>query len=287
MNDTLQRFVMEHAPVRGEVVHLDATWRAVLARCDYPPAVRNLLGEMMAACALLAATLKFKGALVMQMEGDGPIALLVVECTSERTLRATAKWRGEAAPGSVRELLGRGRFAITIAQDERQPYQGIVELEGSTVAEALEHFMQRSEQIDTRLWLAVTGERATGMLLQKLPQPDAGEDEAWNHATQLAATVSRDELLTLDAEMLVRRLYHGEDVRLFKPRPVRFHCTCSAERVGAMLRMLGRKEVDSIVQEHGQVEVHCDFCGRRYVFDAADAGGLFAQGAPSEAPTRH
>jgi molecular chaperone Hsp33 len=290
MSDTLQRFVFEHAPIHGEIARLDATWRAVLERRDYPPPLRALLGELMAAAAMLAATLKFDGALILQMQGGGPVRLLVVECTSERTLRATAKWDGELAAGSPRELLGDGRFAITLAADGGgQSYQGVVELHGDGVAASIEHYMRHSQQIETRLWLAADDTRAAGLLLQKLPGRAEADADDWRRAGHLASTLTRDELLHLPARALLHRLYHEEDVRVFEAQPLSFRCSCSRERVAAMLRMLGLDEVRAILRERGAVEVNCEFCNRGYRFDRVDAEQVFAAAglAAHAGPTRH
>ena len=290
MNDTLQRFLFEHAPIRGEVAHLDSTWLAVLERHEYPPALRRVLGELMAAGALLAATLKFEGAIVLQLQGAGPVNLIVVECTSERTLRATAKWTGELADDvGLDDLLGAGRFVITLAPGEgRQSYQGVVEVDPAGVAASLERYMQRSEQLDTRLWLAAGEERVAGLLLQKLPASDDPDDDRWNRAIHLAETVTAPELLELPPRRLLHRLYHQEDIRLFDPRPVSFRCSCSGERVRDMLRMLGYDEVRSIIEERDTVEVTCEFCNRAYEYDRVDAEQLFASVHPAKvAATRH
>jgi len=289
LNDSLQRFLFENAPVRGELVHLDATWRAVLERHEYPEPLREVLGELMAASALLSATLKFEGSLILQIQGSGPVKLLVVECTSDQTMRATAKWDKDATlPSEFRELVGTGRFVITIAPtDLTQTYQGVVDLAGDGVSAVLEHYMATSEQLETRLWLASDAERASGMLLQRVP--DRGQDdEGWNRAVILGETVKRDELLGLDAREVIRRLFHEEDVRLFEPRIVSFRCSCSRERVVNMLRMLGRDEVQSILQERGAVEVGCEFCNRKYAFDPVDAEQIFASDVVTPATsTRH
>lgn len=278
--DGLQRFVFEHAPVRGEIVHLAATWRAVLERHEFPPALREILGELMAAAALLAATLKFSGRLIMQMQGSGPVTLLVVECGADMTLRATAKWAGNLLPGPLSRMLGAGSLVITIDPQAsgKQSYQGIVSLEGESVARVLEGYMARSEQLDTRLWLAADGEHCGGMLLQKLPGAGTQDPDAWNRAVHLGSTISRKELLELPAPDIVRRLYHEEDIRLFDAAPVSFRCSCSAERVADMLRMLGRDEVRAMLEERDLIEVDCEFCNRRYRFDAVDAEQLFAEG---------
>ena len=289
MNDSLQRFLLESTPVRGEIAHLDATWRAVLERRTYPAPLERLLGEMMAAAALLSATLKFEGSLIMQMQGSGPVQLLVVEATSERTLRATAKWDGDLAHGNVTELLGAGRFVISIVPSSgKQAYQGIVNIEGESIAQALEHYMAKSEQLETRLWLASDSNQAAGMLLQKLPATPSEDADAWNRATRLGETIKPDELLGLPAPEIIRRLYHQEDVRVFEPRPLAFRCSCSHERVTSMLRLLGHEEIRSIIEERGNVEVDCEFCGRHYVFDAVDAEQVFAADVITRAPlTKH
>jgi len=266
VNDQLQRFMFNAAPVRGEIVSLQNTWREVLARREYPEPIRQLLGEMMAAAALLSANLKFDGALVMQIHGDGPVKMLVVQCNSDLTMRATAKVMGDIAPDAkladLVNLNGGGRFAITLDPADkhpgRQPYQGVVPLSNedgplASMSEVLEHYMRRSEQLETRIWLAADAEHAVGMLLQKL--------------------------LEIDTETLLRRLFSQENVRRFEPANTRFLCTCSRTKVGGMLHMLGREEVDGIIEERGHVEIHCEFCNQRYEFDPVDVAQLFA--APS------
>lgn len=280
--DALQRFMFEHTAVRGEIVQLDAAWQEVLGRHNYPPGVRRLLGEMMAATALLSATLKFSGSIAMQIQGNGPVSLLVVECSADLAMRAVAKWKTlwktlDDDLASLPELVGDGHFVITLNPGEgKKPYQGIVAVEGETVAAALEHYMARSEQLETRLFLAANGERAAGMLLQKLPGVHEDDHDAWNRAVQLGSTLSAAELLGLPGQAIIRRLYHEEDVRLFDPVPVRFSCTCSIDRVAAVLRMLGRSEVDTALEKHGQVEVSCEFCNQGYLFDEVDVAQLFA-----------
>jgi molecular chaperone Hsp33 len=278
--DSLQRFLFEHAPVRGELVHLDDAWQAILERHDYPPVLRDLLGELAAAAVLLAATLKLQGSLVLQIQGTGTLKLVVVECTGEMQLRATAKWSGELGQGSLAELVGDGRCVITLdPRDGKQSYQGIVALEGESVAEILQNYMSRSEQLETRLWLAADSRGAAGMLLQKLPDQteQAADADTWLRATLLADTLKRDELLGLSAQEVIHRLYHEDDLRLFDPQPVTFHCSCSRDNVVAMLKMLGRAEIDSILAERGSIEIHCEFCNQRYEFDPIDAQMLFVE----------
>ncbi|MBU3736757.1 MAG: Hsp33 family molecular chaperone HslO [Methylobacterium sp.] len=289
MNDTLTRFLFENAAIRGEIVHLDATWQQVQQHQDYPAPLRRAMGELMAAAALLAATLKLKGSLILQILGTGPVSLLVVECTGDLAMRATAKWQGELPQGGLRELAGDGRCVITLdPKNGQQTYQGIVPLEGDSVAEILQSYMTRSEQLDTRLFLACDSRYATGLLLQKLPREQGRDDDAWQRLGMLAETVKPEELLRLDAVTLLHRLFHEENVRLFENQPVHFFCTCSRDSVANMLRLLGKPEVDDVIAERGEVEVHCDFCNRRYGFDAVDIEQVFAGAiqSPSNA-TRH
>ncbi len=282
--------MFEHAAVRGEIVHLDATWKAVMKRHDYPLALRTVLGELMAAAALLSATLKFSGSLIMQIQGGGPVKLLVVECGADLTMRAMAHWEGDLAEdANLPELVGEGRFVITIdPKNGRQTYQGIVDLEGGSVAAVLENYMQRSEQLDTRIRLAADSHGAAGMLLQKMPDGPEADTDAWNRAVHLGATVKSRELLDLPAREIIRRLFHEEDIRLFDGAPVHFGCTCSRERVANALRMLGYDEVRSLLDEIGYIEADCEFCNQHYVFDAVDAEQVFASDVASPSShTRH
>jgi molecular chaperone Hsp33 len=285
LHDNLQRFVFEDAPIRGEIVRLDATYRAVLDRRDYPAALRDMLGEMMAAAALLASTLKFKGKLIMQIQGTGPVKLMMAECTESGTMRALAQWRGEVQPAPLAQLVGTGQFVMTIdPQDSRERYQGIVQLDGGSVAAALEHYFAQSEQLDTRLWLAADQQQAAGMLLQKLPDSRPEDADAWDRAVHLGSTLTRAELLSLPVREILRRLYHEEDIRLFARQPLSFRCSCSRERVETVLRMLGRDEIDSILRERKNIDVDCEFCGAHYEFDPVDATQLFTAPAPPDSP---
>ena len=289
MADSLQRFIFEHAPIRGEMVQLTATWQAVTERHDYPAPLRQVLGELMAAGALLAATLKFNGTLILQLHGNGPVKLIVVECSPDNAMRATAKWDGDIPEGNLRELLGSGRFAISLVPESgQQSYQGVVDLDADSIAAALEHYMATSEQIATRIWLACDEQRSAGLLLQKLPERESADADAWPRAEHLAATIKSAELLGLEPQQLLHRLFHEEDLRLFEPHPVYFRCSCSRERVVGMLRLLGLDEVRSVIAERGEVEVHCEFCNRRYAIDAVDSEAIFAADiAAAAADTRH
>lgn len=278
ISDQLHRFLFESTSVRGNIVHLDESFSQALQHHDFPAVLSQALGELMAASVLLAATLKLQGgALVLQVQGKGPLKLLVVECTSDLGIRATAKWSEELGGMSFSEMVSDGHFVITLdPRDGGQAYQGIVPVEGSSIAEILQNYMQRSEQIDTRMWLACNGKSAAGMLVQKLPdQPDNADPDAWNRITMLADTVQEEELLDLAAVSLIKRLFNEEDVRLFKEQAIKFHCSCSRESVGNMLRMLGEEEVADILAEQHTIDINCDFCNAEYHFDQVDAEQLF------------
>lgn len=298
MADRLLRFLVRDAPVRGEIVRLDNAWQQIVALHDYPAPVERVLGEMTAAALLLASNIKFDGALILQIHGDGPVRLLVVECQSDLSVRATAKLRAaehiarDAPLSALVNAHGRGRCAILLDPKERAPgqppYQGIVPLAGESVADALETYMRDSEQLDTRLWLAADHVAAAGLLLQKLPVPGggaaqgAGDADAWDRTTALVSTVTRRELLAADPAELTTRVFWQEQLDHYAPRTPRFRCTCSRERIGRMLISLGRAEAQSILTERGSIEVTCEFCHARQAFDAVDVEMLFATGAATE-----
>ncbi len=309
----LHRFLFDGLPVRGILVRLSESWREMLARRGddghaWPAPVQRLLGEMTAAGVLMHANIKFGGDLVLQVFGDGPVKLAVAEIAADLAFRATATVVGavesDAGLEAMLNVHGGGRCAITLASHGRaaghRPYQGVVSLHGDAgeplqaVAQVLEHYMLQSEQLDTRLVLAADERVAAGLLLQRLPSPGAavdetliGRDEDFNRVALLAATLTREELLALDADTLLRRLFWEEKLTRFTPLvgacAPRFSCTCSRARVAAMLRGLGRAEVDDIVREQSQVEVGCEFCGVKYRFDPVDVGELFTP-LPDQAP---
>jgi molecular chaperone Hsp33 len=306
VTDELHKFIFEGLPVRGMLVRLGPAWREVQARHAqqgaYPPPVRALLGEMAAAATLMQGNIKFDGALILQVFGDGPVKLAVVEAQPDLSFRATAKVVGEvgaqAQLAAMVNLRGKGRCAITLDPKDKQggaqPYQGVVALHGDegeplqAIAAVLEHYMLQSEQLDTRLILAANDDVAAGLLIQRLPvegesnlerehrEDEIGLNEAFNRISILAATLTREELLTQDADTILRRLFWEEDLRRFQPLVPRFACSCSRQRVRGMLKSLGRDEVEGIVAERGEVEIGCDFCGAQYRFDAVDVGALFA-----------
>jgi molecular chaperone Hsp33 len=290
--DSLHRFLFEQYPIRGHLVHLDAAWHALIEHRDYPEAIRDTLGEAVAASLLLAATIKFEGVLSLQMQGDGPVHLMLVQCTSGLGVRGLARYRDDASGASrIGDMIGAGNLTVTLETDEgAQRYQGIVPIAGERLAESLQVYFENSEQLPTRLWLHADAQGASGMLLQKLPgrgsspatgaAEDAAMDaeaieDAWRRVQLIAATLTGEELRTLGDEEILHRLFNEDDVRLFEASPVYFRCRCSRERVASMLQGLGEAETRSVLKERGDVEVRCDFCNRAYVFDAVDVAQLF------------
>lgn len=282
MADALQRFIFENCEVRGEHVQLEQAYQDVLASHHYPPGVARLLGEFIAAASLLSATLKFEGSLSLQVRGDGEVPLIMAETNDKLEMRAIAQGASEAMSSEFQRLLGGGQLAITIDPKMGNRYQGIVSLDGASLAECLENYFRQSEQLSTRLWLCADGQRASGLMLQELPSTIPNPRQ-WQHLTTLADTVTDEELLGTNAQTLLYRLYHQDPLRVFEPQQPRFKCSCSRERIETALVNLGDAELSSILQEQGQIETHCEFCNRRYTFSAND----FPQLAPADTPTRH
>lgn len=268
--DVSRRFLFEEADIRGETVRVDTALRAILDNHQYAPGVARLIGEFVAAAVLISSTLKFDGRLTLQARSRGQIPLLMAECNSELDVRAIARGAQEATAVNFEELIGEGQLAITVEPTEGQRYQGIVPLAGESLARCLDVYFEQSEQLHTRLALSCDGDVAAGLLLQQLPsnisQDPLVREEQWQHVCALATTISADELLSLPAADLLHRLYHQDRVRLFDPRGLRFHCSCSRERSLRALEALGRAEVDSILEEQGSVTMDCEFCNQRYIF---------------------
>lgn len=294
--DCLHRFLFEHYPIRGHIVHLDAAWRALLEHRDYPHAIRDTLGEAVAASVLLAATLKFDGTLSLQLQGRGPVHLMLAQCSSQLGVRGVARFN-EDAPDTqdVLTLSGKGNLTVTLEnEDLSQRYQGVVPLSSQSLAGCLQDYFQNSEQLPTRLWLHADAEGVSGLLLQRLPEDSvAGRpgglsrqvaqglgafdvDDVWQRVQLLGETLKPAELRGLPDRQILHRLFAEDDVRMFEPAPVFFRCRCSRERVAGMLRGLGPDEIRSVLAEQGSVEVRCDFCNRAYEFDSVDIEQLFA-----------
>ncbi|MDD2059393.1 Hsp33 family molecular chaperone HslO [Pseudomonas sp. GD03860] len=297
MSDTdyTQRFIFDERDVRGELVALEHSYAEVLAKHDYPLPVQQLLGEFMAAAALLVGTLKFDGLLILQARSEGPVPLLMIECSSERDIRGLARYNAEdiSEGATLADLMPSGVLAMTVDPTQGQRYQGIVDLDGETLSECFTNYFVMSQQVNTKFWLNADGKHARGLLLQQLPADREKDEEeraaSWQHVTALASTLTAEELLGLNNETVLHRLYHEEAVRLFDIQPLRFHCSCSRERSGNALVSLGLEDAKQLAAEHGgSVEVDCQFCNQSYKFDAADIEQLFAGGGvdtPSD--TRH
>ncbi len=310
-SDCLHRFDFEQLPIRGLLIHLDASWRALLEHRNYPPVIRDTLGEAVVASALLAATIKFDGQLTLQLKGDGPMHLLLAQCTAGLGVRGLARYREDEVRNigfDISQLAGAGNLTVTVeSEDLQQRYQGIVPVDGARLAECLEVYFEQSEQLPTRLWLHADENGVAGMLLQRLPTPKLLDDsapegddierlrerqllldDAWQRVQLIADTLKPEELRDLTDREILRRLFNEDDLRLFEMAPVFFKCRCSRDRVSSMLQSLGAPEVHSVLAEQGQVEVHCDFCNRAYQFDAVDVAQLFSQAVPGGAdPRRH
>lgn len=287
--DRLHHFLFENTPIRGNLVHLNSTFQLALAHQHLPPVIKKALGELMAASTLLTSTLKMDGAMVLQIQTKGQLQLLVVECNSNLEMRATAKWEGEIADETnFLNLIKDGHCIITLDTKDNKPYQSVVPIEGNSIAEMLENYMLRSQQIDTKLWLSCDGTNAAGLLLQKLPDQALQDTDAWNRVSALAETVTEKELQTESAERIITKLFHEEDVRLFEATPVQFYCKCNRKSVASMLQMLGKAEVESILSEQEKIEINCDYCNKLYTFDAVDSATLFTDNnAPNSSKAVH
>lgn len=279
--DTLRRFMLENAHVRGEWLHLDNTWQEMLSRAAYPAFVKTILGEALTAAVLLAATIKHDGSLTLQIRGDGPIHLLVIQATAEGTVRGLAQWSRDADDLTLSALFGDAQLAITLeSRNSNERYQSLIPLEGDTLSAALEAYFERSEQLPTRLWLMSDDTAAAGILLQRLPLEEVNPED-WQRTSVLLDTLTREELVHLEPEEVLYRLFHEEDVRLFDAKDISFHCGCSRERVETMLRSLGQAEADIILEEQGKIEIICEFCNANYTLDAVDTGLLFKPAMPT------
>ncbi|MFK8068914.1 MAG: Hsp33 family molecular chaperone HslO [Gammaproteobacteria bacterium] len=282
--DTLHRFLIENTQVRGEWVHLDKTWEEIQGDTVYPAALQKVLGEAAAAVCLLSATIKFEGSLILQINSSGPVSMLVMQATSEGEIRGMANWErdgNDLAESDFRGLFTDGQLVISVITDkENDRYQGIVSLEGETLADCLQTYFEQSEQLETRLHLAADQKSAAGLLLQSLPeqkydQTIIQDDDSWDRSVALSDTVTKEELLTIDIKTLLHRLFHEENLRLFEPKDIRFQCSCSQEKIEEMIRSIGKEEANKIIDENTQIEINCDFCNTQYSLDAIDVERVF------------
>ncbi|WP_429160877.1 Hsp33 family molecular chaperone HslO [Aeromonas media] len=282
--DLLYRYLFEEYEVRGELVQLDSTYRHIVDAQNYPVQVQKLLGELLVATSLLTATLKFEGSITVQLQGDGPVRLAVINGDHNQQLRGVARYEGELpTDDKLQSLIGNGQLVITITPEEGERYQGIIALEADTLAACLEQYFAQSEQLATKLWIR-TGHhqgqpRAAGILLQELPARSEDHGADFDHLIQLTSTIKDEELFGLEAEEILYRLYHQDKVRVFDPQAIEFHCTCSRARCEGALLQIEKEEAVAMVQELGKIDMHCDYCGAHYQFDGIDIETLFS-GAP-------
>ncbi|BFM22312.1 Hsp33 family molecular chaperone HslO [Gilvimarinus japonicus] len=284
-NDLLHRFIFDDCDIRGEIVTLGASYQEILAHNDYPKVVQALLGEFVAAVALLSSTLKFDGVVTLQARGEGALSLVMAECSHHNEIRAIVRpapdGEIDAEAATLPDLLGGGVLAITLDPAKGERYQGVVPLEADDLAGCLEHYFRQSEQLETRFWLAADQDAASGLMLQALPQQLAAsaEDNAdqWRTAQALADTVSSDELRRVDHNQLLYRLFHEQSLRLFSPSAIHFACSCSRERSAEALKSLGQSDVEQLLIEKGEIEIDCQFCNQLYRYSAADIRALFGQ----------
>ncbi|WP_122036491.1 Hsp33 family molecular chaperone HslO [Aliivibrio sp. EL58] len=278
-NNTLHRYLFEDLSVRGELVQLDDAYQQIISSKEYPKAVQNLLGELLVATTLLTATLKFEGSITLQLQGDGPVSLVVINGDNDQKVRGVARFDGEISDdATLHQLMGKGYLVITIAPKDGERYQGVVALDGKDLAACFEGYFERSEQLKTRLWLRL-GEfegkpHAAGMLLQVMPDGTGSADD-FEHLEQLTDTIKNEELFGLEGEDVLYRLYNQDKVQLFEPQHVEFFCGCSRERSAGAIVTIERAEVDDIVKTEGKVSLHCDYCGTSYDFDSIDVANIF------------
>lgn len=282
VQDQLHRYLFEDVAVRGELVNVSQTWQEILKNHDYPEPVQTLLGELLVATSLLTATLKFDGDITVQLQGDGPLTLAVINGNNRQELRGVARVNGDIGEDcTLRSMVGNGYLVITISPEKGDRYQGVVGLEGDTLAACLEDYFLRSEQLPTRLFIRTNEKGAAGILLQVLPAQDTSTDD-FNHLATLTETVKSEELIELPATDVLWRLYHQEETTVFDPQPVIYKCTCSRERCGEVLKSLPQDEVDEIIEEDGKVDMHCDYCGTHYVYDAVDIAAIRNGGSEND-----
>ncbi|MFN7096194.1 MAG: Hsp33 family molecular chaperone HslO [Gammaproteobacteria bacterium] len=290
--DYLQRFLFEHHAVRGELVFLRDVFQTVTQQRQYPAVVKHLLGQAMTATALLGATIKYKGRLILQAQTAGPVNLLVVQCDESFNMRALARWQDDSDFSG--QLFGEGHMIMTVAPDNTtERYQGVIDLSSDQLSENLERYFEQSEQLPTKLWLAAGEDQTVGLLIQKMPDLHSGELSAgeewdyWEHVITLAGTITEKELLTLDIQTILYRLFHEEDVRLYESQPIRFRCDCSKDKMTQAVLTMGQDEIADILRTYGMVEVTCDFCNNTYAFSKPEIDIIFIPLQDAKHPSRH
>ncbi|NOT11005.1 MAG: Hsp33 family molecular chaperone HslO [Methylococcaceae bacterium] len=285
--DLLYRFVFEEAGIRGEWVKLGPSLQASCRHQQGPGHVQQLLGQALAAVVMLTATVKFKGSMILQAQGQGDIRAVVAQSTHDKKIRGLLRSNETVPAGTLQDMFGQGgRLVITIESDNADPYQGITALQGYNLAAALETYFTQSEQLNTRLWLFASEHQAAGLLIQELPE-QTGYQTDWEHIEMLANTVTDQELIKLNCEQLLHRLFHEEKIRLFEPEPIQFKCTCSRQKIEDTLRALGKSELYEILKTQSTIEVDCEFCREHYSYDAIDIKNLMSDGISPPSDTRH
>jgi molecular chaperone Hsp33 len=285
--DILRRFLFEELGVRGEWVKLTTSWQAAKSHQRGSENMQLQLGQALAAVVMLSATVKFKGSMILQAQGDGNIKTMVAQATDQRKIRGLVRGKENVAAGSLEAMFGQGRLVLTMESESGQPYQGIVPLQGNNLAAALQTYFEQSEQLKTRLWLFANATHAVGLLLQELPAQDHYEAD-WEHIEILANTVTEQELFELDCEHLLYRLFNQEKVRLFDAEPVEFSCACSRSNIERTLFAMGRTELEDILNERSIIEVNCEFCSKQYRFDKVDVENILSQKTTvPDSETRH
>lgn len=287
-NDLIQRFIIENANVRGEIVHIQNSFQTIMQQHQYPLPIQKILGEMLVAASLLSSIIKFQGHLTVQFQGKGALRLLMAQSTHEFNMRGLAQWEGDLSEEELLSELKKGLLGIIIKPDKLvKGYQGIVAWQGDTLAESIEGYFKNSEQIETRLWFAINETQAAGLLLQPMPeegtkktQPIKG-DLGWDHVIHLTNTITPEELLSLDNQTLLHRLYSQEDVAVFEPAPIKFQCNCSIERGENAIRLLGEEEANEELNAKQKIVVTCEFCNKEYSFDRVDVSNIFKKSDPS------
>lgn len=288
--DCLIRFLLEDVGVRGEWVRLGHSWQqAKQHQVLVSPAVESQLGQALAAVALLSATIKFKGAMVLQVQGGGELKALVAQATNQGLIRGLVRSEPSVQAANLRDMIGKGgRLVLTVEAQDAEPYQGIVGVVEQNLAGIIQNYFAQSEQLATRLWLFANENYAAGLFLQALPGP-IQDKSGWERIEFLANTVTEEEMYTLECKQLLHRLFHQEMVRIYPPETIQFKCTCSRSKIGTTLVALGRIELEGILEERLQIEVDCQFCGEHYLFDKIDVENLLSNPGVDEAPsqTRH
>lgn len=285
--DCLRRFLFEELGVRGEWVRLQKSWQQTKQHQQLSQMVQEQLGQAIAAAVLLSATIKFDGSMILQAQGNGPLKVLVAQCTHNRKIRGLARSEADVSAGTVSEMMGEGQLVITVEPKQGEPYQGIVSLQGEALADVISNYFLQSEQLETLVWLFADETQVAGLFIQQLPTQENDEDD-WGRISALAKTVTKNEMMTLDCEEMLYRLFNEEKIRLFDTEPVEFECSCSRQKIETTLVSLGREELEEILQERGTVDAGCEFCGVQYSFDKIDVANLLSSpSVEKQSNTRH